>query len=247
MSLFMLVWISGFWYAQIQFVFPVLPKNWSIPLLVTPALCVAALYPILKHWAAAEVRSSPAFFVMGGALIIVFGVAALPLLGLSIRLDVVERRNKAVILVVCAAMIAVTICYAASNIGEGPDVSMTLVPAAVAIGTLFLLWLIAEALARFADAITIDRDLSSGIHLGAFLISAAFLLARGAAGDFVSWDATFHDQLEWTKPTLLLLAVAVVVQYLTRPSLAKRNLFLHGVIPALLQLSVASVFFFGFK
>jgi hypothetical protein len=144
--------------------------------------------------------------------------------------------------VVCATMLAVAVCFAGGNIGEGPTIWTTLLPAFMGLGALAALWLSIELAAHFSESITLDRDVASGAHLAGLLLAGALVLARAIAGDFVSWEGTFADFLKYGWPILLLGAAAVCVQRACRPTPRKPHppLFSHGIIPAVGHLCAAS-------
>src|SRR5688572_16441981 len=87
------------------------------------AACAGLLFAVLKTSASFDVVDAPVYLFM----YVVLGLAWLravelifAFLGLSIRDDVVERSNRAAVPAVVGGMIAVTLCYAGGNIGDGP-------------------------------------------------------------------------------------------------------------------------------
>src|SRR3989337_1582139 len=98
--------------------------------------------------------------------------------GLSVRDDIVERRNGAAVPAVVGAMAGVTFCYAGANVGDGPGWGGVAFSAGLATGALFAAWLAFGVLGHGIDAVTIDRDTAAGVRLGAFLAACGFVLGR---------------------------------------------------------------------
>ena len=158
---------------------------------IAAALIVSAtiLLIVLKTGASFDVVDAPSYL----AMYVVLGLAwsrltalTFPLLGVSLRDDVVERRNTAALLAVVGAILGVTLCYAGGNIGDGPGWWVVIFSAALATATLLMLWAALNHLSPAADSIAIDRDPAAGMRLGAFLLACGLVLGRGVAGD---WDS----------------------------------------------------------
>jgi hypothetical protein len=186
-------------------------------LAVWPMGCLSVVYFVLAHWSDADTVRGHAdymtLFMAAGALWI-FGM---PSPGISVRDDALERNNVSAAVVVVAAMLGQTFCYAGSNIGAGPTIWTTLVPALIASGALLSLWLIVEAATRVSDTITIERHLPSAYTLAAFLVLAGADLGWAMAGDFNSWQETLKDFALRGWPSVILAILAIIVLRGLRP------------------------------
>ena len=130
-------------------------------------------------------------------------------LGVGLRDDVAERRNLAAGFAVAGFTIAVTCCVAASNIGDGPGFEVVLFCAALSTICLLALWAVAAQFSGIADAITIDRDLGTGIRTAGWLAGTGAILGACVAGDWISYDDTLKDFVRFGWPlaiTTLLFA-----------------------------------------
>ena len=192
-----------------------------IALTLTPPVCLAITWPVLDRWAAREVRESPTYqllFLLGGAAWLALTARFLLLVGLSARDDAIEAGNPAAVIAICAALLATTICYAGANAGEGPTIWTTFIPAAIATACLLLLWIFYELLTRSFEAVTIARDRASAYRLAGWLVAAALILGRAAAGDFQSWHQTMSDLLTQGWPAIPMMLATAVMQRAWRPT-----------------------------
>ncbi len=173
-------------------------------------------------------------FLARGALWIFVAVRLLPLVGLSFEDDVVDRSNPAAAIAVSGAILGTMLAYAGSNIGNGPTIWTTLVPALVATITLFGLWSLIGLLSSISDVITIDRDRAAAIRLAIFLICCGAILGRAMAGDFSDWTETFATFVLLGWPSILLVLFVVVVNWISKPTPQRPepSRFVYGVIPA---------------
>ena len=108
---------------------------------VTPVIAAAALFAVLKTLAAHDVRDDTAYlglyFLLGAAWVAI-ALWPLPLVGVSLRDDVVERRNPSAAYVVAGAVLGLTFAYAGGNIGNGPGWWVVVFSAALATAALFV-------------------------------------------------------------------------------------------------------------
>jgi hypothetical protein len=65
-----------------------------------------------------------------GAMWVSVVVRILPFVGLSARDDVVERGNSSAARAIAGAILAITLCFAGGNIGNGPDGGLSYSPPA---------------------------------------------------------------------------------------------------------------------
>src|SRR5688572_22236491 len=153
-------------------------RTQRMPLYVIPLACAALLLVVLKLAASHDVRDSfiyLSFYLVMGAAWVVVWTAPLRLLGVSPRDDALERRNPAAAHAVAGAMVALTLCFAGGNIGDGPGWWVVVFCAGMATLTLFLAWAIVQALGGTSELVSVERDVASGVRLGGFLIAVGLV------------------------------------------------------------------------
>jgi hypothetical protein len=200
-----------------------------------------ALFPAclsLQNWADSRVTGHldyiALFLLVGAASILilrkVFGV-----FGISLRDDVLDRDNPAALIVVCGTMLAIGIVYAGANVGRGPTIWTTLLPAFAGMFALGAIRLFVElAGGRIFESITIDRDISSGWRLAGMMVGCAILLGRAAGGNWVSWPQTWDDFVRFGWPVILIALAATILHHTLRPTAARPSprVNLCGILPA---------------
>jgi hypothetical protein len=211
---------------------------------LTLGACALLIFIVLRTLASFDVVDAPPYlfmYVVLGLAWLRLTISVFPLLGLSVRDDVVERDNFAATLAGAGALGAVTLCYAGGNIGDGPGWWVVIFSAGLATGTWLLIWFVLAFFSPVADTVTIDRDPAAGLRLGAFLVSVGLVFGRAVAGDWVSSDATVNDFVYSLPAALLLLAVALVIEYRARPTPERPHApFVQlGMVPAAVYLTVA--------
>ena len=240
-----------FWLARLRGVAPLRPRRAvAVPLGLTLAACTALIFGVLKMAASFDVVDSPAYLFM----YVVLGLAWLRVAewlftfaGLSARDDIVERRNTAAVPALIGAMLGVTCCYAGANIGDGPGWWVVIFSAGLATAALFVAWLVLGSAGHGFDAVTIDRDLSAGVRLGAFLAACGAVLGRAVAGNWESAMQTIVDATSALPAMTLILGAAFIAEYAARPTPQRPHapLFLLGIVPGLLYLAIAGPFVFA--
>jgi hypothetical protein len=204
---------------------------------------LVALVPtfvVLQHWADPQVVGHfdyTVLFMLGGGMWIFVASRFLMVLGISIRDDAIERDNPAALAAVCGILFGVGIVYALANVGTGATIWTTIVPAFAATFALLLVALLIEVTGgSVADAITIDRDVASGLRLGGAVVGCSVILGRAAAGDWISLKQTLTDLANRGWPVVLIALAAGAMQRLLRPT-ARRpqpDMISCGVVPATL-------------
>ena len=235
----------GVWYAQPRRVRTVRRGPSALWLLdIAPLLSGAALFLVLRGAAADDVRNDPIYlsmYLVLGLAWVGLSVRCLPLFGLSVRDDVLERGNAGVSYAVAGAMLAITLCYAGGNVGNGPGWWVVVFSAALATLALFAVWLVLEGITGVSDVITIDRDASAGLRLAGLLVACGTIFGRAVAGDWVSSTDTLRDfgSIAWV--ALLIVALAVLVERAARPTPERPtpSAFAFGFVPALLYVVAA--------
>jgi hypothetical protein len=165
---------------------------------MAPLVCVGILYGILAKWSSADVQSSAfymGFYTLFGAAWVGGWRFWFVMCGISVRDDALERRNVAAALAVAGALVALTLCFAGGNIGDGPGYEVVIFAAGLSTVSLALLWWLLESVCCFAEVITVERDAGSGLRLAGGLVGLGLILGYGAAGNWVSIEATVADFL----------------------------------------------------
>ena len=213
-------------------------------LAVTISTCGVAILMVLKTLASFDVVNAPEYQFMYGVLGLAWlriGQLFFPVAGLSLRDDLVERRNGAVIPAMVGALVGLTCCYAGGNIGDGPGWWVVVFSAALGSALLFAAWLMLAQLSPVMDAITIDRDPAAGVRLGVFLSSGGLLLGRAVAGDWYSAADTLGDAAAAIPALGIMVVVALIVERMAHPTPQRPRppLWSFGLIPAVLYAAIA--------
>jgi uncharacterized membrane protein YjfL (UPF0719 family) len=219
--------------------------QWLLDL--APLASFGALLLVLRTASAHDVRDDIRYlllyFFLGAAWVSVV-VRFLPLLGLSARDDVVERANSSAARAIAGAMLAITLCFAGGNIGDGPGWWVVVFSAALATVALLLSWLVLEAVARVADVVTIERDDAAGVRLGGWLVACGLIAGVGAAGDWISVRDTVSTFALVAWPLLPLVGIAALLEWQSRPTPEQPapSVIAYGAVPALLYIGVAALY-----
>ncbi len=173
-------------------------------------------------------------FTAGGIAWMFVAAAASALMGVSVRDDALERGNVAAAVVVAGVMTGVMLAYAGSNVGNGPTIWTTLAPASVATLVLLAAWALLEGMTDTAEAITVERDLATGVRVGAFLACAGAVLGRAMAGDWYDWPGTFTEFARLGWPVGAAVAVMIALHHGLRPTPARPipSVVACGLVPA---------------
>jgi len=190
------------------------------------AACAFAVCWVVLGWSASDIRPDSgelAFYLVSSLAAIAASQALFAFLGVSLRDDVIERRNRGALFAFAGLTIGASCCIAGANVGNGPGAEVVLLCVVVSIGTLLLLWSLLAGLADAAEAITVERDRGAGWRAGGFLAGSGAVCGAAVAGDWVSFEATLQDFARFTWP---LFAVAILLAFcerkLNRRPLARR-------------------------
>jgi hypothetical protein len=217
------------------------PSTAHLVLAILPPVLVIFLLVVLSTLAdpvyVAGKLDYTLLFTAGGIAWMFVAAAAFALLGVNARDDALERGNRAATFVIAGGMIGVMFAYAGSNVGNGPTIWTTLVPAFVATLALLVAWGALETLTDTAEAITIERDPAAGIRVGTFLACAGLICGRAMAGDFdegAGYAGTFREFVMAAWPLVLFVVAMVLVHHFTRPTPTRPNpsVAAAGIIPA---------------
>ena len=172
-------------------------------------------------WTAKEIRHGQPYtllvLAMGGAWLVVCS-ALFRWLGLSVREDACERRNRSAALAVSGALVGAMFIYCGANTGEGPSFWNNVFSASLGGAVWFALWQTLEDTTKVSHAITEDRNVAAGVRLGAFLMAEGLVLGRALSGNWHSVGATTRDLMRDGWPALVLLVLAVILERMLRPT-----------------------------
>lgn len=207
-------------------------------LAVAPPLSLVPVYVALLFWADRQVAGHfdyMALFLLVGAALVFVSSQVFGFLGVSARDDALERNNPAAIVVVVASQVSVGLIYAGANVGGGPTIWTTLVPAVAGIVALFALRLAIEFIGgNVFETVTIDRDFSAGLRLAGAMVGCGVILGRAAGGEWASWPQTWTDFIRYGMPAIPLALAAGILHRVMRPSatVPRPNLYCCGLVPA---------------
>jgi uncharacterized membrane protein YjfL (UPF0719 family) len=186
-------------------------------------------------------------FTAGGIAWMFVAASAFAWLGISARDDALERGNVAATFAIAGGMVGVMLAYAGSNVGNGPTIWTTLLPAFVATIALLATWGLLESLTDTAEAITVERDTATGVRVGVYLACAGAVFGRAMAGDFdeqAGYIGTFADFAGLAWPAVALVPVMVVLHHVMRPSPARPrpSIVIAGYLPAAALIALTLVY-----
>ena len=183
-------------------------------------------------------------FLAGGACWVFGASEAFALMGVSTIDDAMRRRNPAAAVAVAGGLVGVMLAYAGSNIGNGPTIWTTLVPAFAATAVLLAFWFVLELIGGAYEAITLDHDVAAAIRLAAFLVCVGAILGRAMAGDWLDWDSTFLEFVKLGWPAALLIPAMVMMnrRYAPTPQQTHPEPGTRGLTPAVIMLVVTMAY-----
>ena len=188
---------------------------------ILPTICGLLILLVLMNWSDPQtVRGHIDYmtlFMLGSIPFILFPTLYAPLLGFTVRDDIVERNNSAAAIALAGMIIGNALCYAGSNIGSGPTIWTTIVPALLAVGTLFFSLLIITWTSGSAETIAIERHVPTGLTLAGYSILSGGILAWAASGDWQSWPQTMSDFAFRGWPILILAVGAAMAIRAQKP------------------------------
>lgn len=220
--------------------------GWTI-LRLTPLICLALLFVILRTLASHDVRDNVRYLGMYGALGAAWVAASMmlmPAVGLHVRDDVYERGNPAAAYAAAGALVGMTLAFAGGNIGDGPGWWVVVFSAALATAGLYVLWALLEQFAHVSEHVTVERDRAAGVRVAGFLAACGLILGRAVAGDWLSASATLVDFGRVGVAALGLLAIAIPIERYGRLTTQHpvRAMARWGALPALLYVAMAAVY-----
>ena len=220
-----------------------LGSSWfqRVPIYLSALAGFTVLAVVIWRWADPDIRDNSGYvllvMLMGGAWL-TFAGALFPWLGTGLRDDAFERRNPAAVLALSGGIFAVMLTFAGANTGEGPSFWNNVFSGLVSTGTLLLFWLILAILGGSARSVTEERDVASGLRLGAFLVGQGIILGRAVSGDWHSMEGTVQDFVRdgWAGAVILVLAVFTERALRSSHAVARPSLLSYGLVPAIAYL-----------
>lgn len=186
--------------------------GWAVAMLL-----VHATLTTIAAWDVRESAIYTGFYDVMGLAWIACSIGVLHRLGLSLRDDVIERRNPAALAAITGATIGLALTYAGGNVGDGPGWWCVVFASGLATLSLFVLWILMHVAANTAETITIERDLPAGLRVGALLAACGLVLGRAAAGDWISASDTAWTFALAAWPVLVLAGLAVGIELALKP------------------------------
>jgi uncharacterized membrane protein YjfL (UPF0719 family) len=215
-------------------------------LIGAPLVALVLLLGVLMLYADQEVRGSGVYMafylVMGAAWVGCFRMF-LPFVGIHPLDDGLHRQNAGAAIASAGMLFGLMFCFAGANIGDGPGWWVVLFSALLPTLTLFLLWFILTGYTRIPETVTIDRSTAAGWRTAGFWMGSGIILARAAAGDWVSVEETVRDFLVTSWPVLILFGAATILELLLRPTPAHPHnaTFLFGIVPCGLYIGLGTL------
>jgi hypothetical protein len=202
----------------------------------------------LKVLAAYDVVDSPPYI----ALYIFLGYAWLfggmklffLFLDISWMDDTLNLDNKAALLPVTAGYLGLTIIYAAANTGDGPGWWCVVVSAGIGVAAWLILAAFVSRLTNISERITIERDVSAGIHFGLYLLASSLILGKASSGDWTSFQMTIYEfsrGIPVIPLSLLIILLELLYRSRRRNILGKRQLLLYSTASGMIYVVIGIV------
>lgn len=139
-----------------------------------------------------------------------------PVLGMYVPADVVERGNLAAGLAMAGFALGTAFAFGGALTGEGPGWWVVVVFFALAYLELRSTMSLVGRLGQIDDEVRLERDASAGVLLGAVAIAAGLISGRAAAGDFTGWERDIPDYLARVAPLAVVPAVGALAAAYSR-------------------------------
>jgi len=187
----------------------------KVVLIILPIFSLIIVFYTLRVLASFDVRDSPFYifyYIILGYAWIYFGCRFFfQLFDISWIDDVLYRNNKAALFSFTGGILGLIIIYSGANIGDGPGWWCVVFAGGLGAITWFILGIIINKFTDIFDRITIDRDISSGIRFGLYLLASGIILGRASGGDWTSFFMTIIEFfVGW--PVLPLTALAILIE-----------------------------------
>lgn len=227
----------GRWFSNLLTISPWVKERPRTALWIAPLISAGALFYILTSFASFDVKDDSkylVFYMVFGAAWVGLWAKTFSALGLSARDDVLERHNESAAWALAGALLGATLSFAGANIGDGPGWWVVFFCALLSMAGFLGAWVLADGLGDAMEAITIDRDLASGIRFAGFLTASGLILGRGAAGNWVSTEEAVSTFIAIAWPVVGLAVLAGMLDKASRPTPEQpmRSVAGHGILPA---------------
>lgn len=207
---FFIVW--GGWYRQLIAAFaPAVSLRLRLVTGLIPLAAFSAFAGLFLRYADASALEDDFWclaFPVTGAFSLRFTVLLLAGLQLQFPTEITERNNPAPLPAFAGALLGVAALNVGSNLGRGDEAYTTLFPLALASALWVAFAVLIAACTPLLSTTVTDRRTTASVQLGAVWLTAGLILARAAAGDWISFTATTLDILGALPALLLLLAAA---------------------------------------
>lgn len=192
-------------------------SRWSLSL--APVVGFGIYTFAIARWSSSDVVGPyVAFYLALGFLILSLTTLGPRLFGVSCLYDAIERNNASAAWAFAGGQLAVMIIAAGANIGDGPGPQVVFFSTGLACLGLWFLWITSDFFCEVTEAITVDRDLATGIRQFGLFVAAGLILGRAVAGNWTSYSDTVHDFLYESWPAAILFVIAMLLHGLLKPS-----------------------------
>jgi hypothetical protein len=236
------------WYRSVLQV-PWVPTRHRAVLCTAPVVGLSIILAVLKSiadpvYVVGHFDYELLFLAGGMAWVFILGRLGTVLVGQPSLVDTLETRNPASVAVWAGGVLGVALAYAGSNVGYGPTIWTTIVPAAVATIAFFALGGVMELASNPAEAIAVDRDVACGVRVGALMLVNGAVLGRAMAGDWKGWHELFETFARLGWPAAVFTLVISTLNYVARPSprRPKPGILAWGIAPATLLLACTAAY-----
>ena len=215
-------------------------------LALAPVVVFCLLFMVLALWSAGDVRNDGRYFTMYLLLGMAWcGVASFvpTWMGISFRNDVLNLANHSATLLWCGWIVGAMLSFSGANVGNGPGWWVVVFSGILSTGSLTLVYLLLEKLGNTHDAVTIDRDVATGLRMAGLFIGCGAIFGVAVAGDWKSADETVRDFFARAWPSLVIVVVAIFFHATMKPTPEnpRPSILSGGVIPMLVMMIIGLI------
>lgn len=190
-------------------------------LALAPVAVFCLLFLVLAMWSADDVRNDGRYFTMYLSLGMAWcGVASFvpTWMGISFRNDVLSLANHSATWVWCGWIIGAMLSFSGANVGNGPGWWVVVFSGILSTSSLTLVYLLLEKIGNTHDAVTIDRDVATGLRMAGLFIGCGAVFGVAAAGDWKSADETVRDFVMRAWPAIAIVLAAMYFNATMKPT-----------------------------
>jgi hypothetical protein len=190
-------------------------------LAVIPVIALSLLFLVLAVWSASDVRNDGRYvfmyLLMGMAWC---GVASFvpTAMGISFQHDALKLANHSAAGLWSGWVLGAMLAFSGANIGDGPGWWVVAFSGILSTGSLILVYWLLEKLGNTHDAVTIDRDLATGLRMAGVFIGCGAVFGVAVAGDWKSADETVRDFLTRAWPAIGIVLAAIFFNATMKPT-----------------------------